>query len=182
MIIQKATESTISEQYRSRFFQPLGMNNSYTAPEEVMQNVAQAWIDLDNDGIYDKLPFLTSFYSMAGGGVFCTATDLAIWIHSIFQKRSVVSENMYNKMIDFYSPCPDAPLVEGYGLGVLKYSPDLFNNLTSWGHGGNALGYAAACIYLPDYNVCISIMDNTEEGESMYVINDLLSIVTANIN
>ncbi len=182
MLIKEATESTISTNYRNRFFQPLGMTKSFTAPEEEGQDIAQAWLDLNNDGSYDKLPFLTSFYSVAGGGVFCTASDLATWVHSVLHDRNVVSENMYSKMIEFYSPCPNEPLVEGYGLGVLKFSPELFNNLNALGHGGNALGYAAACIYLPDYNVCMAIMDNTEEGESMFIINDLLKIIIENLN
>lgn len=87
MIIKEATKLAISDEYRNRFFEPLGMENSYVAPDDALQgDVAQAWLDLNNDGNYDELPFLTSFYSMAGGGVFCTASDLAIWIHSLFIK------------------------------------------------------------------------------------------------
>jgi len=179
MIINEATESTISDEYKTRFFEPLGLDNSFTAPwENQLDDVAQAWLDLDNDGNYDELPFLTSFYSMAGGGVFCTALDLAKWIHSLYIKKNVLSQSMLDKMLTFHSPCPGEPLVEGYGLGVVKFSSEFFNNLTAWGHGGNALGYAAACFYLPDYEVCISFMDNTEEGEAMFIINDLLTIVT----
>ncbi len=61
-----------------------------------------------------------------------------------------------------------------------NFSAELFNNLKVWGHGGDALGYAAACGYLPDYNICFAIMDNTQVGESMFVINDLLSIILDN--
>ena len=177
MIIKKITDAEISTQYRNRFFQPLGMNKSYTAPEEVIENFAQAWLDLDGDGKYDKLPYLTSFYSTAGGGLFCTATDLVTWAHSLFQKRNVISASLYDKMIDFHSPCTGESILEGYGLGVENFSAELFNNLNVWGHGGDALGYAAACCYLPDYNICFAIMDNTQVGESMFVINDLLSII-----
>ncbi len=182
MIIEKITDSEISTQYRNRFFQPLGMNNSYTAPEEIFDNFAQAWLDLDGDGNYDKLPFLTSFYSTAGGGLFCTATDLVTWAHSLFLRRNVISEPLYSQMIEFHSPCTGEWMLEGYGLGVERFTSELFNNLNTWGHGGDALGYAAACCYLPDYNVCFAIMDNTQEGESMFVINDLLAIILENSN
>ena len=66
-------------------------------------------------------------------------------------------------------------------MGVVRFSPELFNDLEVWGHGGNAIGYAAGCFYLTDYEVSIAIMDNTEEGEAMWVINDLLDIVTSHL-
>ena len=85
-------------------------------------------------------------------------------------------------MMVFHSPCPDEELVNGYGLGVCNFNQDLFNGHIVWGHGGDALGYAAACLYLPDYGVCLAFMDNTEEGETMWVINDLLDIIIQHLD
>ena len=93
----------------------------------------------------------------------------------------VLSPDYYNQMMDFIVPTPGEPLVRGYGLGVCWFSPELFNNLTVYGHGGNPVGYAAGCLYLPDYGVCIGILDNTEEGETMPVLNDILEIITRHV-
>ena len=71
-------------------------------------------------------------------------------------------------------------MAAGYGLGVVNFSPDLTNNLECWGHGGNPLGYAAGCFYFPQYGVTIAIMDNTEEGEAMDTINDLIDVIIEN--
>ena len=39
-----------------------------------------------------------------------------------------------------------------------------------------------AAFIAPDFGVSIGIMDNTEDGETMYVINDLLSIITRHLS
>jgi CubicO group peptidase (beta-lactamase class C family) len=125
---------------------------------------------------------MTAFYSGAGGGVFCTAEELAIWAKALLKDKSVVSINALTQMLDFYSPCPGEELVCGYGLGITQFNPSLFNGLNILGHGGDAPGFAAGSFYLPDYGVCIGIMDNTEEGDAMYIINDLIDIAINNIN
>jgi len=64
----------------------------------------------------------------------------------------------------------------------VKFNPQLFNGLEAYGHSGNAPGYAAASIYLPDYEVCIGFMDNTEEGESVGMsITNLLNVITSHL-
>jgi len=182
LIIIEATGSEIATEYRNRFFDPLNLNSTFLAPYETPgATIARGWFDLDGNGTYDELLFMTSFYSMAGGGVFCTAQDLANWSHVLFHDKVVISQSNLNQMLTFHSPCPGEELVDGYGLGVTKFSLELFNGLQVWGHGGNALGYAAGCFYLPDYDVSLAIMDNTEEGETMWVINDLLDIVTTHL-
>jgi hypothetical protein len=56
------------------------------------------------------------------------------------------------------------------------------NGLFATGHSGNAPGYAAASIYLPDYDVCIGLVDNTEEGESVAVsIAGVLTAITSHL-
>jgi hypothetical protein len=83
--------------------------------------------------------------------------------------------------LTFHSPTPGESLLVGYGLGVVKFNPELFNGLEIWGHSGNAPGYAAGCFYLPEYDVSIGIMVNTDAGETMFTINDLLSILSEKI-
>ena len=185
IIIREASGSQISTEYRNRFFTPLGLNHSYLYVEESLpSNLAHGWWDLDADGDYDDLTQIpmTAFYSGVGGGVFCTAEDLARWAHALFHERNVVNQISFNEMMNFYSPCPDEPMVAGYGLGVGDFEPSLFNNLEIWGHGGNAPGYAAACFYLPAYGVSIGIMDNTENGDGMSMINDFLTVITDHLD
>ena len=69
-------------------------------------------------------------------------------------------------------------LAAGYGLGTVKFSPDFSNGLNAIGHSGNAPGYAAASIYLPEYEICIGLTDNTEAGESVAIsYTNLLNVI-----
>jgi len=183
-LIRELNNSTVAEACRTLIFDPCGLTETFLYADEVLVgDIAHGWLDLNGDDIYEDITIdpLVSFYTAAGGGIFATATDLALWAKKIFIDGTVVSQEQLLQMTDFYSPIPDQPLVTGYGLGIAYFNPDLFNGLKIYGHSGDAPGYAAGSLYLVDYNVCIGIADNTEEGDTMWVINDLLSIITAHL-
>jgi D-alanyl-D-alanine carboxypeptidase len=183
MIIKEATESKVSAEYRNRLWTPLALENTFLAVEEALpENTAHGWFDIDGDGAYDDLPSFPAFYSGVGGGVFSTAEDLAKWSQALFREGRVLSEQSLDQMLAFHSPTPGEPLVAGYGLGVVRFSPELFNGLEVWGHSGNAPGYAAGCLFLPDYGVSIGIMVNTEAGEAMPTLFDLLNVITSHLD
>jgi len=177
--------TSVSMVNRNLILEPCGFNNMYLYPDEGYGGaVAHGWFDIDGDMIYEDItldPFY-SFYTAAGGGIFSMAEDLAQWAKKLFIDGTVVNPDQLNQMLDFYTPIPGQPLVSGYGLGLVHFNPDLFNGLTIYGHSGDAPGYAAASFYLVDYNVCVGIADNTENGDTMWVINDLLTLVTAHLD
>lgn len=71
-------------------------------------------------------------------------------------------------MLTFHSPCTGEEfMAAGYGLGVVKFNPQLLNGVEAYGHGGNAPGFAATCYCLPGYEVFIGMIDNTEAGETV---------------
>lgn len=181
MIIQDITGSDIATAYHDRCFVPFELNNTFASMGEPLPaNTTHGWYDLDNDGDYDDFFSWprTAFASGIPGEVFSTAEDLAKWARTLFHDKSVMSEEYMDQMLVFHSPCTGEEYqVAGYGLGVVKFNPDLFNGLNAIGHSGNAPGYAAASIYLPDYDVCIGFMDNTEEGNAVWTIIDLINII-----
>lgn len=180
-MIREATGDAIASQYRERLLTPNGLERIFTAVDETPTGtVAHGWLDLNGDGTYEDFSAnpCTAFYSAIGGGVFASAEDFARWIRILFLERAVLRPETYDQMMDFHVPTPGEPLVRGYGLGAVWFSPELFNNLTIYGHGGNPLGYAAGGFYLPDFDICIAILDNTDAGETMPVINEVLAIVT----
>jgi len=186
MIIKKATESRVSAEYRNRFWNPLALDNTFLAPEEELsERTAHGWWDIDGDGAYDDSSSFISFYSGVGGAMFTTAEDLAKWSQALFREGRVLSERSLDQMLAFHSPTPREPLMAAYGLGVMKFSPELSNGLEVWGHGGSGGGYTAACLYLPDYGVSIGIMVNTEaemnNRRTAETLSKLLRIITSHL-
>lgn len=183
MIIQEATGSDVSTEIRNRILDPMGLEDTfYVLEESLPRPVAHGWFDLDGDDEYDDLSGepTPAFYSAAGGGIFITAEDLVRWTHALYHDKEVVSAQLLEQMLDFYTVNdPNEPLVAGYGLGVVLFSPDLFNGEEILGHGGNAIGYAAASLYLPEYGASVAVLVNTEHGESMPTVNDIISIITS---
>jgi D-alanyl-D-alanine carboxypeptidase len=186
MIITKIAGQEISIVNRDRFFIPLALDNTFTSMGEALPaNTAHGWWDLDGDGTYDDFFSWprTAFTSGIAGEVFTTAEDLAKWARALFHDRSVLTQQSLDQMLTFHSPCTgEESMGAGYGLGVVKFNPQLFNGLEALGHSGNAPGYAAASIYLPDYDVCIGFTDNTEEGDAMLTIADLMDIITTHLD
>lgn len=182
LIIKNVTGNDLAYEYRTRIFNRYDLDKSFLIPEELMpEKMAHGWFDLDNDGDYDDFSIISpnAIYSSFGGIVCTTALDLAKWANALYSEGTVLNTQLLTEMLDFYSPCPDEEMVDGYGLGAIRYNPQLFNGLDIWGHGGDAPGYAAASLYVRGYGVSIGIMANTEKGETMHCINDLLEIVTS---
>ena len=186
MIIMKITGSEIASVNRERFWIPLGLTNTFTSMGEALpSNTAHGWWDLDGDGTYDDFFSWprTAFASGIAGEVWSNAEDLAKWARVPFKDRTVLNQASLDQMLTFHSPCTGEEFFSaGYGLGVANFNPQLLNGLQAYGHSGNAPGYAAASVYLPDYNVCIGIVDNTEEGEAVGIcITNLLNVITSHL-
>ena len=184
MIIQEATGSDVSTEIRNRILDPMGLEDTfYVLEESLPRPVAHGWFDyINGDDEYDDLSGepTPAFYSAVGGEIFITAEDLVRWTHALYHDKEVVSAQLLDQMLEFYTVNdPGEPLAAGYGLGVALFSPDLFNGEELWGHGGNAIGYAAASLYLPEYGASMAVLVNTEHGESMSTINDIITIITS---
>jgi len=181
MIIQKITGSDVCSAYKNLFFIPFDLTNTFASKgEELPAGTAHGWYDLDNDGNYDDFFTWprTAFASGICGEVFSTAEDLAKWARALYHDKSVLNQGSLDQMLTFHSPCTGEEFFcAGYGLGAFRFNPDLVTGLEAIGHSGNAPGYAAASIYLPDYNVCLGFVDNTEDGNLMYLVNDLINII-----
>jgi D-alanyl-D-alanine carboxypeptidase len=199
MIIEKATGSKISTELRNRFWNPLGLDSTFLAIEEVLPaNIAHGWIDINGDKALDDFSVFprTALYSVfkGAGGVYSTPEDLAKWTHALFHEGKVVSKGSLDQMVAFHSPIPK-PIITGYGLGVERYKSRFFNgsifktgrkeiHLELWGHAGNGPGYFAFIWYLPEYGVSIGLISNREQTQEGYIlmpINDLMSVITTNL-
>ena len=187
MIIRKITGSEISAVNRDRFFVPFGLTNTFTSMGETLPgNIAHGWYDTDKDLEYEDFFSMqrTPFASGIGGEVWSTPEDLARWARALFHEKNVVSQASLDEMLAFHSPCTGEEFFcAGYGLGVGKFNPELIYGLEAYGHGGHGPGYAAACIYLPDYKVCVGIMDNTDGGECISTgLTKLIKVITGHLD
>jgi D-alanyl-D-alanine carboxypeptidase len=165
MIIEKATGSKLSTQFRERFWKPLGITNAYLSiQEEIPKNWAHVFGDnFRNDGSWQDVTFESraahDSICFGSAGLYMTAEDLARWCHALFEGE-VVSQQAMDKMLQFV----DHGFLlkkEGYGLGVQRFMRKMGSGETAIGHSGGGIGSGAHMVYLPEHHISVVVMVNT---------------------
>jgi len=177
MIIKKATGSSLSIEFRERFWRPLGIQNAHLSiEEEIPENQVHVFGDnFNNDGSYLDLTFLprNSHESITYGssGLFMTAEDLAYWCHSLFEGK-VLNQQSMAAMLDF-------KMSNGsYGLGVGPFGKRTGSGEKVIGHSGANIGTSACMLYLPDHHFSVVVMMNDFNHKYPHAIaKNLITVV-----
>jgi len=180
MIIEKATGSSLSNEFKERFWKPLHIiNANLSIEEEIPDNLAHVYGDnFNNDGSYQDLTFLprASHESITYGsaGLFMTAQDLAFWCHSLFEGK-ILSQQSMDEMLQFVSSGLSTNMND-YGLGVEKFRRKNSNGKKSYGHSGANIGTSATMVYLPKQHLTLVIMiNNMNHPCTQYILKNLIN-------
>ena len=164
MIVEEVTGSSLSGEFRERFWQTLGMENTFLSQEEeIPDNQAHVYGDnFNQDGSNIDLTFLprVSHESIGYGssGLFMTAQNLARWSHALFGGELLQQRSM-DEMLDVVEFRPHANM-RAYGLGVEAFVRQLSSGKEAVGHAGGNIGTTAYMVYLPDSRVSVAVMAN----------------------
>jgi len=140
MIIEKATGSNLSTEFRERFWKPLEIDNAYLSiEEEIPDNLAHVFGDnFNDDGSVQDLTYLprASHESIAygSGGLFMTAEDLAVWCNALFEGKVLQSQSL-DEMFEFRE-IGFGRRKRGIGLGVERFVKRMSSGETAVGHTG----------------------------------------------
>ncbi|MDI9312399.1 MAG: serine hydrolase domain-containing protein [Limnohabitans sp.] len=131
LIIEKLSGQTLAQQFRSRIFEPLNMNNTYFEYYEPMQgNAKMAHSFL---GKRDITKTLNTSYDWAGGGIISTTSDLAVFINGLFEGALYKNDSTLKLMTTMAPHTLKSGRISYYGLGLYQYN---FNGNIYYGHGG----------------------------------------------
>jgi len=180
IIITRATGSSLSAEFRKRFWQPLGLKDTFLALEErIPDRLAHVWGDnFENDGSFRDITFLPRIshdsITYGSAGIFMTAEDLARWGYLLFEGK-VLSQSSLVEMLTIGKG--------GYGLGVHLFSKRLAGGQKAFGHGGGNIGTQAYLMYLPEYHTSIALMINAFNGKCLnYIISELAGIAVEHLS
>ncbi|MFC1853255.1 serine hydrolase domain-containing protein [candidate division CSSED10-310 bacterium] len=173
MVIVEVTGSELSAELRQRFFNPLGLNNTFLAGEDdITGELAHGWYDLDMDGDLDDFSIIprTAIDSLAwaAGGLVSTAEDNALWASYLFG-GDILEQEQLDQMLDFIAF--NSETRTGYGLGTCRFN---YCNQTLWGHTGGGIDFSAILFYLPDEEVSFTVMCNQVDEGVISAGTDLL--------
>ena len=187
MIAARAAHSSLSAEFRRRFWEPLRLRNTYLSMEESIpqEQLAHVWGDnFQNDGSNRDITFLprVSHESITYGSscVFTTAGELAQWCSALFRGQ-VLKESSLSQMLDF-NPQAMTSWCDGYGLGVQVFKKRITNGERAYGHGGGNIGTSAYMAYLPEWDVSIAVIINFFHGKCPdRMLEDIIEIVTEHL-
>ncbi|MDX2215455.1 MAG: serine hydrolase [Oculatellaceae cyanobacterium bins.114] len=153
-IIETATGSTVAQQLHQRIFDPLGMTDTFYAPQETVKgNWARGYIDIDGDGQLEPLNE-SLYWAGAAGGIVSTSKDVAKFSQALFSGEllapATLKAMLYNNV---------ATESEGlrYGSGI-SVSEDVPGIGEVWGHTGATFVSQGQMFYLPAQNVTVTVV------------------------
>ena len=182
MVINKVTGTSLSDQFRKYFWQPLGIDDVYLSQEEVISdNQAHVYGDNFEFGKANRdITFLprASHESITYGssGIFISSKNLARWSHALFTGKVLKQQSM-NQMLQFIEFRPVANM-RAYGLGTQVYDKRFTYGKDAIGHGGGNIGTTTYMVYFPEYHISIVVMVNAFPTKAIDVITKgLIKIV-----
>lgn len=152
LIVEKATGSSFGTVLRKEVLEPLGLDNTFFAPEEqITENKARGYqnlleiIGLGQIGVLQDLTDLNPDIAWTSGGVSSNGEDIARFSSAVFGGEFLKSESL-REMLTFVE---EGIPYEGdrYGLGVVSYNNEF---VRQWGKGGSIPGYRSEMRYFPE--------------------------------
>lgn len=187
MIIEKATGSKLSTEFRKYFWKPLGISRAYlsledTIPDNIAHVFGDNFIHGNSESDLTYLPRAShESITFGSSGIFTTAENLALWSHSLFEGKILKPQSM-KEMLQFIKFKPVSTM-RAYGLGVYEYKPSLTYGKYAIGHGGGNIGTTTYMVCLPDYNASIVVMVSAFPSKSADAITKgLVKVVLKELN
>lgn len=184
LIAEHVTGRTLAQEYRARFFEPLGLRSaSYQGVEPPVAELPTAYrygsarLDAVPEDVTDGSdirPF-TAITTAAGaaGSVAASARDLARWARALYDGHVLPA-----RLVDLMVRDADATLALDppypYGLGVQVLMVD---GRVSYGHSGRLVGMRSTMRWFPDEGVAIAVVSNQSRFDPGFLVRDLLAIV-----
>lgn len=187
MIIEKVSGSSLSAEFRKRFWQPLEIDNAFLSIEEMIpDNLAHVFGDnYNDDGSVLDLTYLprASHESITYGsaGLFMTAEDLAAWGNALFEGE-VLNQGSLGEMLEFVDR-GFGRQKRGYGLGVQLFPKRTASGEMAIGHSGANIGTSAYMIHIPEHHFTVVVMINDfNHNCSRAITKGLIKVVLKEFN
>ena len=144
LIIEKYTELSLADAYRTYILEPAGMAKTYFEYHENSRN------NLPFPSSYMESieinPNLNTSFDWAGGGLVSTTYDLNLFMKALFNRTLVKSDSLLEEMLSESG--------DRYGYGVILYN---FDEVRFYGHSGF---WGSHLFYNPDKDITMVISVN----------------------
>lgn len=156
MIVEKVSGMSYADYVQKRLFEPAGMTRSYYCSERTIRKHHAHGYDTDATGLVNK-GFVNHKWPWAAGSLCSTAGDLARWNQALHRADLVLKRDTYRELV--------APGILNDGTRI-RYAKGLalvdIAGQRAISHGGDINGFASFAAYLPDDDLTIVVLLNSQ--------------------
>ncbi len=173
LIIERVTRNAYYDELERRILRPQALDHTSPSDQPRLRNLISGYTAPDNpfgvptetarDGRYAINPQ----FEWTGGGLICTALDLARWAYRLYGGHAL-DARVQAALLDGVATAPGTE--ERYGLGVM-IRPGPHGQV--YGHAGTMPGYLSIMEYLPEHDVALAVQVNTDIGLSLALLRGL---------
>lgn len=176
-IAEKATGKSVAELLDQYLFVPLGLSNTYFAPEQMpssglLEGYDRSLMPYPNRHNADFVNWSSLAYT--SGAMISRCDDMITFIDAVFG-GAILSPASVAELTNFMDINDDStPERDGYGLGTMRYTTD-YGVLI--GHEGMFIGFHGLLLYLPEKDISIAMMGNTSTYDVVGVLESILALL-----
>lgn len=165
MLIEKITGNEYYEEIDKRFFRPLNLIETFPGNNREIKGLITGYSGYSKEfGVPEKVLLDNGKFAFnpqmefTGGGIACTASDLAKW-GKLYYSGKIFSQDAYRNMITPSVNKTDLPDNAQYGMACFVWNEE---SILSFGHTGFFPGYVTIVEYVPGKDVCYAMQWNTD--------------------
>jgi CubicO group peptidase (beta-lactamase class C family) len=156
IIIEKVSGMSYADYVQKKIFEPAGMTRSYYCSEKTIRKNHAHGYDTDATGLVNK-GFVNHKWPFAAGSLCSTAGDLARWNYVLHRTDKLMKRDTYRELIKPGVLNDGTKIRYAKGLALVDIA-----GRKAISHGGDINGFASFSAYLPDDDLTIVVLFNSE--------------------
>jgi CubicO group peptidase (beta-lactamase class C family) len=173
-IIEVTSKKSYADFIEQEIFAKLGMKNSSFGGTQLIINRASGY-SRSEQGVVNSDP-INMMWPHAAGSLLSTVDDLNIWFTAL-RNGTLLSKSSYKTMITPFVLNDKSTSDYGFGLGMYEISK--YNAI---GHGGGIHGFATHAFYIPEKDLYVAVLSNSDSEGNPQDIALLLAAKALNID
>ena len=174
-VVARVTGDSFESFIEKRIFEPLGMNQTYSFWPRIKDGESLASPHNAEDGAIREIAHFTKNVNAAPGGIYANIHDLTQWLFVQLNRgkygndlsQNLFSEESHREMWRIHTslktPLKDQYQTHFYGYGLGWFLKDVKGNLHV-SHTGGLPGMLSKTVIIPDLNLGVIVLTNTEPG------------------
>ncbi len=156
-ILEKVTGKVFSDLIKEMLFEPLGMNDTYTLPWNMMTKRFASGHSPENNGVEVTDPWHIGRASGPAGGIVSSVKDMIKYI-KFHLGNDLLSKDSMDAL-----HTPQLEFAPGHSIGLTFWVDD-HRDARSMGHGGGTVGQISLLTIVPEHEFGLMLVTNCASG------------------